>query len=157
ALLRGAVELAVARLDQGRLGRAAGGPAVEVLQHGEARSVGLDLEDGAQDVGPERVADERRSVERAVRALQQSCVRGGAGRHTVEVEENREAAPVGIELEDRAAAEEPAVDGGSIEHAVGGFEEFGLGEGAGRGLVEILENGESAPVRVQAEDRAEAG
>ena len=127
------------------------GRGIEVLEDGEAGPVRVQLEDRA---APAAAAFHGRAVERAIRSLHQPGSGETAGRVIVEVLEDGEAGPVRVQLEHRAVAAAPATRGRAVERAVRPLDQPAIEVSAGRRIVEVLEDGEAAPVRVQLEDRA---
>src|SRR5439155_978200 len=97
-----------------------------------------------------------RAVERAVGPLRQPGPGVTAGGGVVEVLDHGEAASVRVQLEYQAGAAGAALIGRAVERAVGPLHQPAKGVAAGRGVVEVMEHGEAAPVRVQLEHGAGA-
>src|SRR5439155_564351 len=150
AVMRCAVECAVRPLNQAGIGVSAGRGIVEVLEDGEAGTVRVQLEHRADAAA---AAGTRRAVERAVRTLNQPG-RGGTAGGIVEVLEDGEAGAVRIELEERGGDAAAAASSRAVERAVRPLYQPGRGVTGSGVIIEVLEDGEAAPVRVQLEDRA---
>src|SRR5262249_13794836 len=145
-----AVECSVCSLHQRGMRAAAVRTIVEVLEQGEASSVGVELE---HDAGV--AAGGGRAVERAVGCLDQPG-KGESAPRGVEAEavEHDETGPVGVELEHSAVVADTTLVGCAVERAVGPLHQASIGLAtlaqvdSGR---KALEHSEFAPVRVQLE------
>lgn len=119
----------------------------------ESRAVGLDPEDRAVAARPTRP---RRAMERVVGPDHEPCIRRVAFACPVEIVESDEPRAVGFDLEDDTVPVGAAADRRSVQGTVGTHDEPCVGPGAIR-VAELVQGGESRPVRLDLEDEPVTG